>query len=234
LKLQITDDHHDEFTAVATAETDNFSVLVSLSGLRPSADFQNANLSGADFADAELSHFNFDRADLRKVQWRGRRSDPLSCNHALMGNGADEVSGDDFVALRAVCHSKVNWDEQFYAFKTLVDNWGESKEISIVLIDILSRKKGTYLRLCAFLYFFSSYSRDEKMKSLCEKMAFYGRSQINLFRLRTLRKGVRDYLTYSKSLKFEPRFPGDIDRPTVSKIQEALGYGTADDDQRFV
>lgn len=120
--MKSTDDHHDRFTAVAIADTENFSVLVALSGLRPSVDFQDAKLSGADFSDAELSQFNFDRADLRNVQWRGRRSDPLSYSHALMGNGADEVSGRDFLALRAVCQSKANWDEQFYAFKTLIDN----------------------------------------------------------------------------------------------------------------
>lgn len=102
------------------------------------------------------------------------------------------------------------------------------------MIDILSRKKGTYLRLCAFLYFFSSYSGDEKMKSMCQNMASYGRSQVNLFRLRTLRQGVRDYLTYSESLKFEPRFPGDIDRSIVSKVKEALGYGTTGDYQKLL
>ena len=191
-------------------------------------------LRGADFRDADLAQFNFDRADLRNVQWRGRRSDPLSYNHALMGNGTDEVSGVDFVSLRNICQSTANWDEQFYAFKTLVDNWGESKDTSEILIDVLSRKKGTYLPLCAFLYFFSSYSRDEKMMDLCEKMARYGRSQVNLFRLRTLRKGTRDYLAYIRSLKFEPRFPGDIDPETVSKITAALGDGVTDEYRRLL
>ncbi|WP_375173878.1 pentapeptide repeat-containing protein [Pseudooceanicola sp.] len=230
---------NDNFTGVASkvasSDSDIFSDLVEISGLNPATDFRGARLNGVDLGESHLESFNFDLADLRGANWRGLLTEPSSTTHCLRGNGEDNVSGADFPQLSAVCVSRENWGERFLAFKLIIDNWGENTETADLLVNILKTDKGTYLRLCTFIYFCASYARDEKMMNRCIEMAKAGRSQTNMFRLKTLRKAVRDYSKYFESVNFEKRYPGDIDRVHFTRIQYAMD--TVEDrepDRRFI
>lgn len=198
------------FSAVLEAKSDVFSDLVKLSGLRPQSDFQHSSLSGVNFAGSDLSQFNFDYADLRGANWESRSSDPHSLRYSLRGSGVDEVSGSDFEDLLGKVFSKSSWAERFFAFRVLVDNWGENPDTAEVLSRLLSINNGTYLSLCSFVYFTASYLNDNEAKVLCVNMAEYGRSQVNLFRLRKLRRFANQNSKFLESVEKKQRYPDDL------------------------
>ncbi|MEO9496101.1 MAG: pentapeptide repeat-containing protein [Vibrio splendidus] len=234
-KLRTHDDYSAAFLEVSNAESDVFSYLVEVSGLNPKTDFQEARLQSIDLQGSNLEDFNFSLADLRGAKWHGVLTEPYSVFRSLRGDGEDNVSGGDFPNLAAICVSKANWGERFLAFKLLVDNWGENIETSEVLIRILEKDKGTYLRLCAFVYFCASYNKDAKMKSYCVEMAKAGRSQVNIFRLKTLRKAVRDYSKFFERGNFARRYPGDIDKEVFQMVQKSIdAVEDREPDQRFL
>lgn len=233
--MKTNDRYSHAFSVVAENESNVFSDLVKVSGLDPTIDFQEARLGPIDLEGSDLSKFNFDRADLRGAKWEGVLAEPQSANYSLRGSGKDNVSGADFSQVSEICTSQENWGERFLAFKILIDNWGENIETSNVLMRILKEDGGIYLRLCTFVYFCASYNKDAKMKSLCVEMAKAGRSQVNIYRTKKLRKAVRDYSKYFEGVVFKRRYPGDIDNETFLKIQDAIsdieGKGP---DQRFL
>lgn len=233
--MKINNNYETGFSIVASAESDVFSHLVEISGLNPETDFQEARLQLIDLNGSSLKGYNFDLADLRGASWLGVLTNPSSTKHCLRGDGKDNVKGADFPHLAEICLSKYNWDERFLSFKLLIDNWGENIETADVLISILKEDKGTYLRLCCFLYFCASYNNDTKMKSRCVEMAKAGRSQANMFRLKTLRKGVSDYLKYFESVSFAERYPGDIDKDVFQMIKKIIiAVEDRSPDQRFL
>lgn len=199
-----------DFSAVLEAKSDVFSDLVKLSGLRPQSDFQHSRLSGVNFADSDLSLFNFDYADLRDANWENRSSDPLSLRYSLRGSGADEVSGSDFEELSGKVFSKSPWAERFFAFRVLVDNWGENPETAEILSRLLSRGSGTYLSLCSFVYFTASYLNDKEAQALCVNMAELGSSQVNIFRLKKLRQSAKQNTKFLESIEKKQRYPDDL------------------------
>ncbi|WP_282128444.1 pentapeptide repeat-containing protein [Roseobacter litoralis] len=227
------------FSTVLGAKSDVFTDLVELSGLRPAIDFQHSRLSGVDFAESDLSGFKFDYADLRGVKWENRSSDPVSLRYSLRGNGADEVRGSDFAALYAKVMSKTSWAERFFAFKILVDNWGENSDTAEVLQELLAKTRETYLPLCSFIYFSASYLDDNEAKTWCVSMANAGSSQANIFRLRKLRQLAKQNAKYFESVELRPRYPNDLTESEIRSLRNAMlrvadsSYEVAQDEARY-
>lgn len=220
--MKTNDAHSTAFSSVIEAESDVFSDLVELSGLRPQSDFQHSRLAGVDFARSNLSSFNFDYADLRGAEWENRASDPLSLRYSMRGKGTDEVRGDDFTDLSAKVLSKSLWAERFFAFRLLVDNWGENPDTADVLSKLLATNSGTYLPLCSLVYFTASYLDDDKAKAFCNDMANAGRSQVNIFRLRKLRQTVKSNLKFFESVTMRQRYPNDLSEKEIKSIRRGL------------
>jgi len=216
--LQTIDSIEIAYSLVSESESDVFSDLVHLSGLRPNHDFRHSRLSGVDFAGSDLSEFNFDYADLRGARWENRFSDPSTLRYSLRGKGTDEVRGTDFDDLSAKVLAQSLWAERFFAFQVLVDNWGENLDTAKVLLDLLHTDNGTYLPLCSFVYFSASYLNDSDTKAWCVDMANAGGSQINLFRLKKLRRYVSEYRRYFGSVDIRPRYPEDLTSNEVKLI----------------
>jgi hypothetical protein len=210
------------FSHVLESESDVFSDLVELSGLRPQSDFQHSRLSGVDFAGSNLSLFDFDYADLRGANWANRSSDPHSLRYSLRGDGTDEVCGADFKDLSAKVLSKSLWAERFYAFRILVDNWGENPDTAETLSHLLSMNSGTYLPLCSFVYFTASYLNDSEAKTLCVNMANSGRSQVNIFRLRKLRQSAKQNARFLDSVQMKQRYPNDLTKKELDSLRHGL------------
>ena len=226
--MKTNDQYSHKFSSVAGAETDVFSALVKLSGLRPESDFQHSRLAGVDFSESDLSEFNLDYADLRGAKWEQRLSDPHSLRFSLRGSGEDEVSGSEFKDLRALVLSKkrLRWAERFFAFRLLVDNWGENEDTLEVLNQLLRQGDGTYLRLCCSVYFSASYQRDTKSKTLCINMANSGRSQVNIFRLKKLRHAASIGQRYFRSIDLRERYPGDLSQSSIRGLRTAMKLDT--------
>lgn len=220
--MKTNDVQSTAFSSVIEAESDVFSDLVELSGLRPQSDFQHSRLTGVDFAGSNLSQFNFDYADLRGAKWDNRASDPLSLRYSMRGKGADEVRGDDFNDLSAIVLSKSLWAERFFAFRLLVDNWGENSDTADVLSKLLASSSDTYLPLCSVLYFSASYINDGEAMALCNDMANAGRSQVNIYRLRKLRQAVRENLNYLQRLNLRQRYPNDLSEKEINSFRREL------------
>tara|TARA_R100000306_G_C4363075_1_gene136278 strand:- start:266 stop:940 length:675 start_codon:yes stop_codon:yes gene_type:complete len=220
--LKTNDEQSTDFSSVMEAESDVFSDLVELSGLRPQSDFQHSRLTDVDFAGSNLSEFNFDYADLRGAKWDNRASDPLSLRYSMRGKGTDEVRGDDFSDLSATVLSNSLWAERFFAFRLLVDNWGENSDTADVLSKLLASSSGTYLPLCAVLYFSASYVNNGEAMALCNSMANAGRSQVNIYRLRKLRQAVKENLNYLQRLNLRPRYPNDIPEKEINSFRREL------------
>lgn len=226
------------FASVAEAETDVFSTLVQLSGLSPETDFQHSRLSDVDFSESELSGFNFDFADLRRVKWDRRLSDPYSLRFSLRGSGADEVAGSDFKELSAQVHSKkLRWAERFFAFRILVDNWGENPDTAEVLERLFAGDHGTYLPLCCFVYFTASYEGEDAPKNFCVGMANAGGSRLNVFKLKKLRQAYIDSKSYLQRVDLKERHPADLSQDDIKRLRlvakiksdRPLGQGLFDD-----
>lgn len=220
--MKTNDSQAAAFSLVLESESDVFSDLVELSGLRPQSDFQHSRLSGVNFAGSNLSPFNFDYADLRGAEWKNRSSDPHSLRYSLRGNGADEVRGTDFMDLSAKVLSNSLWAERFYAFRVLVDNWGENPDTAEVLSQLLDMSSGTYLPLCSFVYFTASYLNDGEAKNLCVNMADAGRSQVNIFRLRKLRQAARKNAGFFDSVEIKQRYPNDLTKKELESLRRGL------------
>lgn len=220
--MRTNDAHSTAFSSVIEAESDVFSDLVELSGLRPQTDFQHSRLAGVDFAGSDLSSFNFDYADLRGAKWENRISDPLSLRYSMRGKGTDEVRGDDFTDLSAKALSKSLWAERFFAFRLLVDNWGENPDTAAALSRLLATNSGTYLPLCSMLYFTASYLNDDEAKAFCNAMADAGRSQVNIFRLRKLRQKIKSNLKFFESVTLRQRYPNDLSGEEIKLIKRGL------------
>ena len=220
--MKTNDVQSTAFSSVIEAESDVFSDLVELSGLRPQSDFQHSRLTGVDFAGSNLSQFNFDYADLRGAKWDNRASDPLSLRYSMRGKGTDEVRGDDFNDLSATVLSKSLWAERFFAFRLLVDNWGENSDTADVLSKLLASSSDTYLPLCSVLYFSASYINDGEAMALCNDMANAGRSQVNIYRLRKLRQAVRENLDYLQRLSLRQRYPNDLSENEINSFRREL------------
>lgn len=210
------------FSLVLEAETDVFSDLVELSGLRPQSDFQGSRLAGVDFENSDLENFNFDYADLRGALWRNRTSDPDSLRYSLRGHGTDEVRGGDFKDISEKFLSNSLWAERFYAFRILVDNWGENSDTAEVLSRLLQTEAGTYLPLCSYVYFTASYLNDSEAKTLCVDMANAGSSQINIFRLKKLRRLAISNAKHLDSTELNSRYPGDLKKSDLESVQHRL------------
>jgi len=227
------------FSTVLGAKSDVFTDLVELSGLRPAIDFQHSRLSGVDFAGSDLSGFKFDYADLRGVKWENRSSDPVSLRYSLRGNGADEVRGSDFASLYAKVMSKTLWAERFFAFKLLVDNWGENSDTAEVLQELLEKTRETYLPLCSFIYFSASYLDDNEAMIWCVSMANAGSSQVSIFRLRKLRQLAKQNAKYFEGIKLRSRYPNDLTESETRALRNAMlrivdsSYEAAQDEVRF-
>lgn len=220
--MKTNDAQSTAFSRVIEAESDVFSELVELSGLRPQSDFQHSRLAGVNFAGSNLSQFNFDYADLRGAKWDNRASDPQSLRYSMRGKGTDEVRGDDFNDLSAKVLSRSLWAERFFAFRLLVDNWGENPDTAGVLSKLLATNSGTYLPLCSLVYFTASYLNDDESKAFCNDMANAGRSQLNIFRLKKLRQTVGNNLTYFESVTFKKRYPNDLSENEINSIRHRL------------
>lgn len=220
--MKTNDIQSTAFSSVIEAESDVFSGLVELSGLRPQSDFQHSRLTGVDFTGSDLSQFNFDYADLRGAKWDNRASAPLSLRYSMRGKGTDEVRGDDFHDLSATVLSKSLWAERFFAFRLLVDNWGENPDTAEVLSKLLAEKRDTYLPLCSVLYFAASYINNGKAKALCNDMANAGRSQVNIYRLKKLRRAVRENLNYLEHLNLTQRYPNDLSDKEINSLKREL------------
>lgn len=220
--MKTNDVQSTAFSSVIEAESDVFSGLVEMSGLRPQRDFQHSRLTGVDFAGSDLSQFNFDYADLRGAKWDNRASDPLSLRYSMRGKGTDEVRGDDFNDLSATVLSKSLWAERFFAFRLLVDNWGENSDTADVLSKLLASSSDTYLPLCSVLYFFASYINDGEAMALCNDMANAGRSQVNIYRLKKLRQAVRENLNYLERLNLTQRYPNDLSDKEINSFKREL------------
>jgi hypothetical protein len=208
------------FASVTEAEADVFSTLVQLSGLRPETDFQHSRLSEVDFSESDLSGFNFDFADLRRVKWEGRSSDPHSLRFSLRGNGSDEVAGIDFKDLSSQVHSKrLRWAERFFAFQILVDNWGENPDTAEVLLRLFDSDHGTYLPLCCFVYFTGSYRGNDEQMKFCVGMANAGGSRLNVFKLKKLWQAYIDSKSYLQRVDLQKRYPDDLSKDTVKNLR---------------
>lgn len=216
--MKIYEDYSNKISNISKSKSIIFSDLVSISGLNPETDFIEARLQSVDFEGSNLENFDFREADLRGAKWGGLISAPANISHALRGGGEDNVNGSDFTSLESICISTYNWDEKFLSFKTIVDNWGENIDTAKVLIRIINEDKGTYIKICAFLYFFASYKGDEKTQRRCIEMARAGGSQYNMYRVKPLRKILNNYQEYIKEVGIRSRYPGDIDRETIGII----------------
>lgn len=220
--MKTNDSQTLQFASVLESESDVFSDLVELSGLRPQSDFQHSRLSGVDFAGSNLSIFNFDYADLRGANWSNLSSEPQSLRYSLRGNGTDEVCGSDFKDLSAKVLSKSSWAERFYAFRLLVDNWGENPDTAEILSQLSYSNSGTYLPLCSFVYFTASYLNDNEAKSWCVNMANAGRSQVNIFRLRKLRQSAKQNARLLDSIEMKRRYPNDLTKKELKALRKGL------------
>ncbi len=208
--------------AVEQTESNLFSELVSVSGLNPKTDFRYAHLADVNFTGSDLSDFNFDYADLRGATWTDRKSNPSSIRYALRGSGNDQVRGEDFEDIKAIALSRKTWKERFFAFKTLVDNWGVNDDTLNVLTQLVKEQKGTYLRLCSLLYFSASYRNEPDEKKFCEKMAIASNSQTNVFRLGKLRQSIRDQVEYFNRYSLEDRYPNTLSREDFQRVYSHL------------
>lgn len=103
-----------------------------------------------------------------------------------------------------------------------MDNWGENPETAELLAELLSSNSGTYLPLCSSVYFLASYVRDEDIKQSCIRMANAGSSQTNIFKLKSLRKTVRNYFTYFENINLRQRYPEDLGAEDLTKLQVIL------------
>ncbi|MEQ8254807.1 MAG: pentapeptide repeat-containing protein [Roseovarius confluentis] len=216
--MRIEVDVSDQIAAVEASETNVFSELVELSGLDPSVDFRSSKLNEVDFSGSDLAGFDFSYADLRGANWQGVVADPKDVRFSLRGKGTSQVRGVDFEAIAKSAMHRRLWSERFFAFRLLVDNWGENTDTFEVLRDILGAEEGVYMRQCSFLYFMASYSGDDRIQKLCTQMANAGRSQTNMFRLRDVRKALENYESYFGRVETRKRYPGDVHPRNLIKL----------------
>lgn len=208
--------------SIEGADTDVFSELVELAGLEPELDFRSSNLAGVDFQGSALARFDFSFADLRNASWMGRLSDPKSVMFSLRGESNGPVVGADFEVIEETALTSKLWSERFFAFKMLVDNWGENEDTYDVLKRIIKLTDGTYIRVCSFAYFAASYNQDEALMADCINMAHASNSRTNMYKLNKMRRVLPEYVEYFSGIKRESRYPGDINPSMIANIGKGV------------
>jgi hypothetical protein len=214
--MQIERSQIDRIEGVLNAETDTFSDLVKISGLNPSQDFRMADLSFVDFSGSDLSDFDFEFSDLRNASWKGVVNHPKNYRIAMRGRAHDPVSGRDFPDWVARVHSGRIWAERFFAFKCVVDNFGENELTLDLLHQVLSRDKSLYMRSTCTVYLAASLFRIDEMLNYCSEMAFGSNAKVNMFRMMRLRRYARELSRVIGSIPVQSEAPGHLEGKQLS------------------
>lgn len=216
--MEIDKDVLERIQSVSKSDSEVFSDLVRLSNLDPSQDFQGADLRGVDFNASNLEGFNFSTADLRGANWNGSEGTP-NVRGAMLGNGTDALVSRDFHALSQSCFSLPTWGERFSAFAAIIDNFGISDFIIPFVSDALGGSKSAYQRDCSFAYLAGSYIGQGEAMDYCRKMAYYGNSQINMFRIAKVRRYCKEFTDYLLILKEgRQRFPSEVEPAVIARL----------------
>lgn len=207
---------------ILNARSDIFSDLIRLSGLDPSTDLIDSDLRMVDFRESNLSDFNLEYADLRGCKWEGVGLEPSHFRFSLRGRANDPIRARDFNkwAERAL-RSRV-WAERFYAFKCIVDNFGENYLTLDLLRDIRRADKSTYMKSVSTLYLSSSLYQIKEIQSYCEEMAQGSNSRVNMFRMMKIRRYARELSSVVDSLPSKSLAPGRFEPRELKKDLDSI------------
>ncbi len=209
--MLLSDPDRHSIDRILSTVTDVFSELVALTGLRPELDFVDADLRGVDFRGSHLAKFNFEYADLRGANWADSKGEPSHYRFALRGSSSDAISARDIDKWARAAKFSRTWSERFFAFKCIVDNFGENYLTLDLLREIGSRDKSTYMRSASALYLAASLYRIEEVKSYCKELAAGSNSRINMFRMTKIRRYAREISKVVASIPVDSKPPGYFD-----------------------
>ena len=202
---------------ILNSRSDIFSDLIRVSGLDPFKDLTDSDLRMVDFRGSDLSEFNLEYADLRGCKWEGVDVEPSHFRFSLRGRASGPIRARDFNkwAERAL-RSRV-WAERFYAFKCIVDNFGENYLTLDLLRDIRKADKSTYMKSVSTLYLAASLYQIKEIQSYCEEMAQGSNSRVNMFRMMKIRRYARELSSVVESLPAKFLGPGRFEPTELKK-----------------
>lgn len=205
---------------VLSSESNVFSVLVSLTSLKPEKDFRSSDLREVDFSGSDLSDFDFTRADLRNARWEDCLKWPLMYRFAMMGSGNKPITANDFERLVALTENAKLWAERFRSFALIVDNFGVSELVFEVLDRVVTSDKSTYMRKCSYVYFAASYVGHYEAQNYCFALANEGGAYSNMHRIRKVRRMAVELEDYLQSLDGNrARFPGEVSSIDLAQFE---------------
>lgn len=220
--MLLNDPDRNLIDRILTSSTEVFSQLVSLSGLIPERDFIDADLRGVDFSGSSLSSFNFEYADLRGAIWNGAEGEPSNYRFSLRGRSTDALRARDFERWAERAKVSRTWSERFFAYKCIVDNFGENYLTLDLLREIERQDTSVYMRSASTLYLAASLYRSDEIKSYCSELAAGSNSKVNMFRMTKIRRYAREMSKVVDSFAIDSRPPGGFDpkvlRPDLERI----------------
>lgn len=187
-----------------------FSDLVRTAGLDPRETFWGANLQDVDFTRSDLSDFDFSFADLRGAKWGGIAAFPKRFDRSLRGHRRVPIYSHDFEQISGCVKSGKTWSERFLFFALLVDGFGLVDETLSVLKTVVSTDDSEYMRACSYAYFCAVALKSNEAEIYCRGMAGYSNSYGNMYRIKRIRRYIKDFNSYLNSVQVDISYPGAV------------------------
>lgn len=219
--FQIDDETAGHIEEVVNLKTDNFTFLVKAAGFPSKHTFENARFSEVDFRGSDLESFSFHRSDLRRCKWDPSQIEGrINVKGSMLGSGRDSLEPNELGTLLSSTTKASRWGDRFHALYLLVENFGLTTEIFDEVADVILRDKSVYFRDCALALLYAEVCQNQPAKDYSALMARNGNAQSNMFRIKKMRRFIRELEAYS-SFK-SPAYPNSVPRPAIRELKLKL------------